>query len=129
MPTQRRILRNCLFSVLGMLCILNGCSTTTKTSEKPVPGAGFVDIYTVPDVPGLAWDVQRYDPNKKRHILVYSEVQATSTGRLRVTLPVGHHDLRVAFLNRVLLRPAEVEIEVMEGKVTPVKLTLEGSGT
>ena len=50
-------------------------------------------------------------------------------GFLRLAFAPGHHRLRVTFLNRVITPPAEVEVEVRDGKITPFRVTLTAAGT
>ena len=48
---------------------------------------------------------------------------------LRLALAPGHHRLRITFLNRVISDPALIEVEVRDGQVTPVEMTLTATGT
>jgi hypothetical protein len=36
--------------------------------------------------------------------------------------------LQVTFLNRVIVKPVEVEVQVQDGRITPVRVTLTAAG-
>jgi hypothetical protein len=58
-----------------------------------------------------------------------SDYDPSPEGILRVALAPGLHRLRLTCLNRVTSGPAEIQVEVEDGKVTPVCVTFAGAGT
>jgi len=105
-----------------------GCSTPNVNPPHARANTGYVDFYA--DAPEeLNWDVARFDDQTQSFKSVFSELEPVPNGVLRLAFAPGHHRLRVTFLNRVIDRPAEVEVEVLDGKITPVRLTLTAGGT
>jgi hypothetical protein len=89
---------------------------------------GYVDFHA--DSSGeLSWDVARFDDRTQSFKSVFSELEPAAGGFLRLAFAPGRHRLQVTFLNRVIAKPAEVEVEVQDGKITPVRVTLTEAGT
>jgi hypothetical protein len=55
-------------------------------------------------------------------------LEPAAGGFLRLAFAPGRHRLQVTFLNRVITQPAEIEVEVQDGKITPVRATLTSAG-
>src|SRR6266498_1170094 len=47
---------------------------------------------------------------------------------LRFAFAPGHLRFRITFLNRVIAEPALLDVEVQDGRITPVHVTLTESG-
>jgi hypothetical protein len=77
----------------------------------------------------LNWEVTRWDDRSRDFELVFWDLDPPPGGILRLAFAPGHQRLRVAFLNRVIKKPVEVEVEVQDGKVLPVLVTLTEAGT
>jgi hypothetical protein len=113
-------------ATVGLL--LPGCATRNVNPDQARANTGYVDFYT--DSSGeLNWDVARFDDRAQNFKSVFSELKPPPEGVLRLAFVPGHHRLRVTFLNRVIAKPAEVEVEVQNGKITPVRVTLTAAGT
>ena len=50
-------------------------------------------------------------------------------GILRLAFAPGHYQFQITFLNRVVTGAGSVEVTVIDGKITPVLVTLIPSGT
>jgi hypothetical protein len=73
--------------------------------------------------------VARFDERAQAFQKVFSDLNPPPGGVLRLAFAPGHQRLRVTFLNRVISNPAEIEVEVQDGKITPVRVTLTATGT
>jgi len=120
-----------IFVVATLLFLTAGCKSTPEGALTPRPGKAYLDFYTEAEAGTLSWDIQKYDPVSKRHRILFSEIKPTRYNVVRVQLPPGEHQVRVAFLNQPIKLPATLKVSAREGMVTPIKVALtEGqSGT
>jgi hypothetical protein len=72
--------------------------------------------------------VARFDDRMQNFKNVFSELDPLPDEVLRLAFAPGRHRLRVTFLNRVITQPAEIEVEVQDGKITPVRVALTSAG-
>jgi hypothetical protein len=72
--------------------------------------------------------VARPDDGTQSFKRVFSELEPPPGGIVRLAFAPGRHRLRVTFLNRVIAKPAEVEVAVADGKITPIRVTLSEAG-
>ena len=107
--------------------LLTGCANPNVNPASARADTGYVDFYTDAD-DGLNWEVARFDSSSQKFTAVYSEFKPLPDGELRLALSPGNHLLRVTFLNRVVRGPAVLEINVVNGKVTPVHVVLTSDG-
>jgi hypothetical protein len=111
--------------LLGLAC---GCATPDVDPTTAQAGRGYVDLYTVPKTE-VWWKVDVFDPGRQGYKEFTAQFKAPSEGILRVEARPGRHKARVSFVNQAIEAPAEVEVEVREGMITPVKVTLEQGDT
>jgi hypothetical protein len=104
-----------------------GCAAGNVNPAQARANTGYVDFHTGSPAE-LNWDVARYDEGAKEFRRVYSRLEVPPQGFLRLAFSPGRDRLRVTFLNRVIARPVEIEVEVQAGKVTPVRVTLTDAG-
>jgi hypothetical protein len=114
-------------AVLGLAGLVFGCASPNANPPTPHANTGYVDLYLATNAP-LAWDVQRFDAGANSFKSVYSKLDTIPDGVLRLAFAPGQQRLRVTFLNRVIATPAEVEVTVEDGRVTPVQITLTEAG-
>jgi len=118
----------CLLTLAVLAAGVPGCTTPNANPPQARANTGYVDFYA--DPPGeLNWDVASFDERTQSFESVFSELEPVPNGVLRLAFVPGHHRLRVTFLNRVTDKPAEVEVEVMDGKIIPVRVTLTAGDT
>jgi hypothetical protein len=107
---------------------VQGCATRNVNPPQARANTGYVDIHA-----GLTndlnWDVTRWDDHSRNWQSVFWDLEPPPGGVLRLAFPPGRQRLRIALLNRVITRPVEVEVEVQDGKVTPLRVTLSAAGT
>src|ERR1043166_2504438 len=112
---------------LGAAWLAVGCASPNVNPAAPRAKTGFVDFYTDPG-DTLAWDVRRFETAANQFKTLFSELNPPEDGILRLAFEPGHQRFRVSFLNRVIAEPAVGDVEVQDGRVTPVHVTLTGSG-
>jgi hypothetical protein len=123
MPSQRHI----LFATVALLTMAFGCASANITAREPKPNTGYVDFYSPTDAE-LCWDVRDGGASGRHFRTVFSEVKPVDGDVLRLGLAPGRHRLRVTFLNRVVKASAEIEVEIQNGKVIPVAVSLAAAG-
>ena len=115
-----------LFALLAVWAL--GCATQNVNPPQACANTGYADFHA--DLAGeLYWQVERFDDRAQGFKTVFSELDPPAGGFLRLAFAPGRHRLRVTFLNRVIAQPAEVEVEVQDGKITPVRVVLTSVGT
>ena len=71
----------------------------------------------------------RWADHKREFQRVFWDLEPPPGVVLRLAFVPGRQRLRVTFLNRVVTKPVEIEVEVQDGKVLPVRVTLTEAGT
>jgi hypothetical protein len=105
-----------------------GCATQDANPPQPRSNTGYVDFHADPP-DDLGWEVSRFEERSQTFQRVYSELKPPSGGVLRLAFAPGLHRLRITFLNRVIAAPVEIEVEVQDGKITPVRVTFTPAAT
>jgi len=107
-------------------CLAAGCASPNVNPSHARANTGYVDFHA--DPPGdLFWEVSNIDDPQNPKVL-FSELSAPEGGVLRLAFPPGHHRVRITFLNRVIKVPGETDVEVRDGKITPVRVKLTDAG-
>jgi hypothetical protein len=106
---------------------VTGCASPNVNPPQARANTGYVDFHA-DSASELCWQVERFEDRSQSFQRVFSELEPPLGGVLRLAFAPGHHRLRVTFLNRVITQPAEVEVEVQDGKITPVRVTLTAAG-
>jgi hypothetical protein len=109
-------------ALLGLLA--GGCATPNLNPASARSHTGYVDFYAV-NADDLCWDITNVKKNKK----VFYEFNPVKESILRLAFKPGRYQLRVAFLNHVVVQPGVADVEVRDGMVTPVTVTLLPAGT
>jgi hypothetical protein len=104
-----------------------GCASPNVNPPRPKARTGYVDFFTSPPE-ALAWEVRMYGATTNKFKTVYFDVRPVEGGVLRLAFPPGRHQLRVTCVNRVVFHPAEIEVEVRDGRITPLRITLTEAG-
>ena len=108
--------------MLGLLA--GGCAAPNVNPVSARPYTGYVDFYAV-NADHLCWDITDIKRNKK----VFYEFNPVQEPILRLAFKPGRYQLRVTFLNHAVTVPGVADVEVQDGKVTPVTVTLVSAGT
>ena len=107
-----------------LLGFASGCATPDVDPTAARAGRGYVDLYTVPKTEAW-WKVDVFDPGRQGYKEFTAQFKAPGEGILRVEARPGRHKARISFVNQAIEAPAEVEVEVREGMITPVQVTLD----
>jgi hypothetical protein len=107
---------------------LTGCSTPNVNPATPRARTGYIDFYTDSDM-GLSWEVKRADDQTGEMRAVFSEFKPVQGTILRLAAPPGNHRFQVWFTNQVTEGPQTVQVQVADGKVTPVHVSLAPVGS
>jgi hypothetical protein len=100
-----------------------GCSTSNPNPPAARANTGHVDFYTDSSL-GLSWEVKRGSESSGEMRTVFSKIKPVEGTTLRVEAPPGSHRFQVWISNQVTEGPQTVSVQVAEGKVTPVHVTL-----
>ena len=105
-----------------------GCATRDVNPPAARTGFGYVDFHTQPKTESW-WKVEVFDATKQAYREFSAEFNAPGQDIFRVEARPGHYRARITFANRFIEAPAEVEVDVRAGMITPVPVALETAGT
>jgi hypothetical protein len=105
-----------------------GCSTTNPNPPSPKANTGYVDFYTDSSL-DLIWQVKRAEDRTGELRTVFSDYEPVQGTILRLATPPGGLRFQVWIVNRITTGPEEVQVQIEDGKVTPVHVTLTSVGT
>jgi hypothetical protein len=112
----------------GLFLLLAGCAAPDVNPPSARIGRGYVDLYTQPK-DDVWWKVDVFDTRKEGYQEIAAEFKAPGQSILRLQARPGRYKARISFVNQGVEAPAEVEVEVREGMVTPVEVKLEKGGS
>ncbi len=115
-------------SLSALLFIATGCASANVNPAAPRANTGYVDLYSPTDA-ALSWDVKFASGSQDHFKTVFRDVEPVKSDVLRLAFAPGRHRIRITFLNRVVTKPVEAEIEVENGRITPVRVTLSEHGS
>jgi hypothetical protein len=105
-----------------------GCTTVNVNPPEARAHTGYVDLHAE-SAGELSWEVTRFDERKQTYKAVFTDYDPLQAPVLRLAFPPGHYRLRVNILNRLVVNPGEAEVDILDGKVVPVRITLAETGT
>jgi len=111
-----------------LLGFVTGCATRDVNPPATRAGRGYVDLYTVPKTEAW-WKVDVFDPGRQDYKEFTAQFKAPGEGIFRVEARPGRHKARISFVNQAIEAPAEIEVEVREGMITPIQVTLDKAGS
>jgi len=100
-----------------------GCTSHNVNPHVAQPHTSYVDIFD-PEGRAFSWDIK--DVQQQRS--VYTEYKPQS-GVVRLPLSPGSYDLSIRILNTAISKPATVQVQVVEGQLTPIQVRLAEEGT
>ena len=112
----------------AVLLLASGCATTDVNPSAPRAGRGYVDLFTRPKM-DVWWKVDVFDSRKQGYKEFTAQFKAPGEGVFRVEARPGLHKARISFVNKATAAPAELEVKVQEGMITPVEVTLTEAGS
>ena len=113
------------FLALAMLGLLaGGCASPNVNPASTRPHTGYVDFYA-DNADGLWWNITDVKRNQK----IFYETSPVPGPILRLAFKPGQYQVRVTVLNHAVITPGVADVEVQDGRVTPVTVTLLPEGT
>src|SRR5215469_12957568 len=100
--------------------LVAGCASGDVNPTQASANKGYVDFYTEP-LADLCWQIERFDERSRDFRQIYWKAEAPSAGVLRLALAPGAYRFRISLLDLGTTGPAEVQGEVVEEKITPVR--------
>ena len=113
-----------LLTLAALALWVSGCATPNLDPASARPRTGYVDFYAV-NADDLCWDITDVPRDKK----IFYEFNPVKEPVLRLAFKPGRYQLRVTFLNHAVTVPGVADVEVQDGRVTPVTVTLLPAGT
>ena len=124
-PLRRLIL---LCAVSGLLLLTNGCASPDVNPQAARSGRGYVDLFTRPKT-DVWWKVDVFDARQQNYKEFTAQFKTPEQAVFRVEARPGRHKARIGFVNQAIEAPAEVEVEVREGMITPIEVKLAQGGS
>lgn len=116
----------CLLAACACLAML-GCSSPNVNPSTARANTGYVDFYTDTNL-DLSWEIkQARQPGGEMETLFY-DITPVPENILRLAVPPGNHTFRIWLVNRVT-DPQTITTSVENGRVTPIHVALEPTGT
>jgi len=116
-----------LLAFLALYLFGSGCATPDVNPPVPRPNTGYVDLHADGERE-LSWEVVRIDDSTGAPKRLFRELTPLPGPILRLALAPGACRLRITILNRVIHKPAEIEVRVQEAQITPVQLKFTDAG-
>ncbi len=117
-----------LTALCGLWMFACGCASRDVNPHVPRSDRGYVDLYTVPKE-DVWWKVDVFDPQNQNYKEFTAQFKSPTDGIFRVEARPGKHKALISFVNHAVEAPAEGEVEVVAGMITPVQVTLEKGDT
>jgi hypothetical protein len=111
-----------------VLLLAIGCASPDVNPHAPRPCRGYVDLFTQPKE-DVWWKVDVFDSRKEGYKEFTAQFKAPGQAIFRIEARPGLHKGRISFVNQAVEAPAEVEVEVREGMITPVEVKVTKAGS
>jgi hypothetical protein len=99
-----------------------GCASQNINPHAARSETGYVDIFD-PEGRAFSWDIR----NARGGRSLYTEFKPR-TGIVRLALSPGAYELTITILNTTISEPAIVQVQVVDGQLTPVRVRLSEEG-
>jgi hypothetical protein len=122
------VMRLRVYIAAVLIALGAGCVSPNVDPKGPARHTGYTDFYVdSPEV--VCWQVVRMDDPSGEPVNLYEEYEPLEDRILRLAFAPGEYYLRISVLNHVVIDPARVVVDVKDGKITPVRVTLKEVGT
>ena len=108
-------------------CFGAGCASPNVNPKLPRVNTGYVDFFADSEE-DLYWEVRQFDASSQQFKTAFSTFHAPKDGFVRLAFPPGHYQFQITFLNQTIAQPALVEVEVLDSRITPVRVELNKAG-
>jgi hypothetical protein len=112
----------------GLTWLVSGCASVDVDPKEPRSDRGYVDLFTEPKIDAW-WQVEVFDPQRGSYREFTAQFNSPQFGIFRVAARPGLHKARIRFVNHALESPAEVEVDVKAGRITPIQVTIDEAGS
>jgi hypothetical protein len=112
------------FGLFGLWLFAGGCASPDVNPQAARSDRGYVDLFTQPKA-DVWWMVDVFDSRNQGYKEFTAQFKAPEQSIFRVEAKPGRHKALVSFVNHAVEAPAEVEVEVIAGMITPVEVKLE----
>src|SRR5688572_6828252 len=100
-----------LSAIAALTLLATGCATPNVNPAQAQANTGYVDFHAA-STNELSWSVARFDEPRQNFQSVFSDLEPPPDGVLRLAFRPGRHRLQITFLNRVIVKPTELEVVV-----------------
>ena len=108
------------FILLSTICL--GCASRNVNPRAARTNTGYVDIFD-PEGGSWSWSIE----NPRGGPSFYTEYKP-HIGIVRLALSPGSYELGIAILNTAISKPPAVTVQVVNGQLTPVRVSLSEQG-
>ena len=114
----------------AFICVglASGCATRDLNPETARAGLGYVDIFSQPKMEAW-WKVDVFDAANQSYKEFTAQFNAPEQDIFRVEARPGRYKARITFVNQAVEAPAEVDVEVRAGMITPIQITAVEGGS
>lgn len=118
--------------MLGLLttcaCLaLVGCSSPNVNPSTPRANTGYVDFYTDTNL-DLSWEIKQARESGGEMETLFYDITPVPENVLRLAATPGNHTFQIWVVNRVT-DPQTITTSIENGRITPVHVVLEPTGT
>jgi len=113
-----------VLGLLGLWLMAGGCASPDVNPRTARTDRGYVDLFTQPKA-DVWWKVDVFDSRNQAFKEFTAQFKAPAQAIFRVEARPGRHKALISFVNQAVEAPAQVEIEVIAGMITPVEVKLE----
>jgi hypothetical protein len=122
----RHVPATCACFLIGLVGLFAaGCASTNVNPPAARAHTGYVDFFA--DDENLYWQVDQIGADGKAK-QVFARFAPLQEHILRLAFAPGYYRFRVTFMNHAIRTPGVVEVEVRDGMITPVQVTLVDVG-
>ena len=116
------------FGLFALWMLICGCASRDVNPAVARTDRGYVDLFTVPKK-DVWWKVDVFDTKDQTYKEFTAQFNSPGQAIFRVEAKPGRHKALISFVNHPVEAPAEGEVEVVAGMITPVEVKLEKGDT
>jgi hypothetical protein len=118
----------CWCLITSLLLATIGCKSTDINPGSCRPGRGYADLFTEPKE-DVWWQVDVFDTQEQGYKEFTAQFETPQFSIFRVEARPGKHKARIELVNRIVESPVELEVDIREGMITPIRVTMTPAGT
>lgn len=106
----------------GLMLMASGCAGPDVNPASARTGRGYVDLYSQPKA-DVWWKVDVFDKRGQAYREYTAQFHSAEANIFRIEARPGSYQARISVVNSAVEAPAEVEVQVREGMITPIRVT------